>query len=275
MKSSIVKGTLSHTRFEPVVHSFKYKHTMLLVNLDDFKTKLKIPKLLKYNHWGLLSIRDSKYIDDSSKPINSKIHELFSDSLQDTEFTQCMLLTTPAVFGYSFNPVSFYFLINNFDQIIGCASEVHNTFGESHLYLLNPVKTDISNKAVFTHEKQLYVSPFIERSGQYSFELDISNDSISIKIKLTQNDKNVFTSQFSGITSPFTSVNLCKSIFRIFATVTMTEIRILAQAYTLFARKHLAFIRKPKPNPLTINAPSPGFIKKIARLINFFYGKKG
>ena len=274
MNSSIVEGVLSHTRFTPVVSSFKYNHTMLLFNLDELEKKKQIPKFLRYNQWGILSIKDSNYIDNSSNSISSKIHEIFSYGIQKTGFTKCMLLTTPAILGYSFNPVSFYFLINNFDQIIGCASEVHNTFGESHIYLLNPVKTDLSNKTVFTHEKQLYVSPFIERSGQYSFELNISNDLISITIKLTQNNEEVFTSQFSGITSPFTNVNLIKSFTKIFTTVIMTEIRILTQAYLLFTRKHLVFIKKPKPKPGTIKDHSSGFIKRISRLINFFYGNR-
>ena len=274
MNSSIIEGVLLQTRFEPVVRSFKYNHTMLLLNLEDLEKKQIIPKCLRYNQWGLLSIRDSNYVNTASISIRSKIHRIFSQGNKHTGFTKFMLLTTPAICGYSFNPVSFYFLINNFDQIIGCASEVHNTFGESHIYLLKPVKTDLLDRVVFNHGKELYVSPFIERSGQYQFELNISKDSLFIKIKLTQNSREVFTSQFSGIRSPFTNVNLLRSFTRIVATVIMTEFRILTQAYVLFRRKHLVFIGKPNPNPGTIESPSPGFINRIARIINVFYGSR-
>ncbi len=274
MISSIVNGVLSHKRLSPVVHSFKYKHTMLLINLDDIEPIQKLPNFFRYNRFGVLSIRDSHYIDNSSNSINSKILKIFGNEIRNSEVSKCMLLTTPAVFGYSFNPVSFYFLMNDFNQVIGCASEVRNTFGESHVYILHSSKQDLSKKTVFTHPKQLYVSPFIERSGGYRFELNITDNSIDVKIKLYQNNKKVFVSQFSGMPIPFTNVNLIKSSFRIFITVIMTEIRILIQAYILFVRKHLVFIRKPSPNTGTIESPAPGFIKKIARLIKFVYGEK-
>ena len=247
---------------------------MLLINLDDLAPIGKLPKLFRYNRFGILSISDAHYIDDSSKSINSKIHNIFDVRMGNSEFTKCILLTTPAIFGYSFNPVSFYFLMNNRDQIIGCASEVHNTFGESHVYILDSTKHDLLKRSVFTHPKQLYVSPFIERSGEYSFELNITDNFIDIKIKLLQMNKKVFTSEFAGIPIPLTNANLVKSFVRIFTTVIMTEIRILVQAYILFARKKLEFIRRPVPNTGTINSPSAGYIKKIASLISLLYGKK-
>ena len=275
MISSIVTGTLSHSRFSPVLHGFEYKHTMLMIDLAELESGKVMPKLFRYNHWGLLSIKDSQYLDKSSKAINTKIRSILNVGGQGTEIDRCVLLTTPAIFGYSFNPVSFYFGLNSLNQLIKCASEVHNTFGESHVYLLEPVTKGTSSSSLFTHSKQLYVSPFIQRSGQYTFQLSIDDHFVDVQIDLHQDHQKTFTTRFSGSCMPFTNANVVKSFMRIGTTVLMTEIRILLQAYLLFVRKRLIFIRKPDPNPGTESSSAPGFITRIAWFINLFYGNKG
>ena len=279
MISSIVNGTLSHSRFSPVLHGFEYKHTMLMIDLAELESGKVIPKLFRYNHWGLLSIQDSQYLDKSSKPINTKIRAILNVGAQDTAIVRYLLLTTPAIFAYSFNPVSFYFGLNRKNQVIKCASEVHNTFGESHVYVLEPVteasSSSSSSSSLFTHSKQLYVSPFIQRSGQYTFQFSIDDHLVDVQIDLHQDNQKNFTTRFSGSCIPFTNANIMKSFMRIGTTVLMTEIRILLQAYLLFVRKRLIFIRKPDPNPGTEGSPAPGFITRIARFINLFYGNKG
>ncbi len=274
MNSSIVAGKLTHSRILPVVHSFEYKHTMLLINLDDLGRDEKLTRFIRYNRRGILSIRDSHYIDHSANSINSKIQKIFSEVSEPLEHTQCFLLTTPAIFGYSFNPVSFYFLVNQHGQITLVASEVHNTFGESRIYLLRPSQKESSGHVAVNHPKQLHVSPFIETVGEYSFDFQVSNERVSITIRLFQRDKQMFSSHFSGIPLPVTNVNLLKSYSRIFTTVLMTEFRILLQAYILFARKRLIYIRKPIPKSGTVLSPSPSFIKKISHLIKSIAGDK-
>lgn len=47
------------------------------------------------------------------------------------------LITTPRIFGYAFNPVSFYFCYDNANALRVVLLEVNNTFGEKHLYALD------------------------------------------------------------------------------------------------------------------------------------------
>ena len=47
------------------------------------------------------------------------------------------LQTFPRLFGYLFNPVSFWYCQRG-DGAVGAIAEVNNTFGERHLYLLTP-----------------------------------------------------------------------------------------------------------------------------------------
>ena len=274
MDSSILQGVIVHSRFEPVFHSFKYKHAMLMVNLEELEQDLGLPRIFRYNQWGAISIRSSNYIDNSAYSIKSKIEKIFANELSELGSFQIMLLTTPEMFGYSFNPVSFYFLKNDFDQVVGCASEVHNTFGESHLYLLDLVKQEQKNKWIFTHGKELYVSPFIERAGYYEFEINLEERHLDIQINLYQRNRKIFLTRFTGTRSNFTSINLLRAFFRIFVTVFTTEVRILIQAYTLFVRKKLVFNRRPSPSVGTVKSPSPGFISRVAGVIGFLYGER-
>ena len=46
------------------------------------------------------------------------------------------LLTQCRVFGYVFNPVSFFFCYDGAEALAAIVAEVHNTFGETHCYVL-------------------------------------------------------------------------------------------------------------------------------------------
>ena len=96
------------------------------------------------------------------------------------------LITVPRILGHAFNPASF-FLERDGDSITGVRAEVHNTWGERHVYRLE----NRSDGAVYTSgaAKAFYVSPFLPMSGDYGFELREDGDGrLRIKIDLADNE---------------------------------------------------------------------------------------
>lgn len=94
-------------------------------------------------------------------------------------------MTAPRFFGYSFNPVSFWYIYNHDHQLKKMILEVNNTFGERRIYLLDgssppsPPRTPESEPSVpestkdrFTDiwMKDFHVSPFNSRKGAYSLK---------------------------------------------------------------------------------------------------------
>lgn len=81
------------------------------------------------------------------------------------------LHTFPKVFGYVFNPVSFWYFHDKAQQCRAVMCEVNNTFGERHFYLLTAPESQAPlNKGMLLHaRKEFHVSPFFPVSGRYEF----------------------------------------------------------------------------------------------------------
>ena len=63
--------------------------------------------------------------------------------------------------GYVFNPASFYLCRDRFGDLRVVIVEVHNTFGERHLYTLRARDRGIARPLADAMDKAFFVSPFI------------------------------------------------------------------------------------------------------------------
>ena len=88
---------------------------------------------------------------------------------EDTAGWRLTLVTNLRSLGYVFNPASFYLCRDGDGDLRLVIVEVHNTFGERHLYTLRRRPGDAAG-APFTAamDKAFFVSPFIDVDGRYS-----------------------------------------------------------------------------------------------------------
>jgi DUF1365 family protein len=112
-------------------------------------------------------------------------------NVDDDDWSYAYLVTAPRFLGYSFNPVSFWYIYDREYQLRKMILEVNNTFGERRIYLLNgtspstPPQTpdsthetdaapymSIGTKSRFTDlwMKDFHVSPFNSRKGSYALK---------------------------------------------------------------------------------------------------------
>ncbi len=79
-------------------------------------------------------------------------------------------MTMPRVLGYVFNPVSFWFCHDQQGRLRAVLCEVNNTFGETHTYVCaHPDHRPIEGNDVLVGQKDFHVSPFLARTGHYTF----------------------------------------------------------------------------------------------------------
>jgi len=122
--------------------------------------------------------------------------------LRDEDYPYAYFMTAPKFLGYSFNPVSFWYLYSAERKLSAMILEVNNTFDERHMYFLKPsedppeeishsyeesatiealpilkngtaqpMSTGLPRKPTrFTNSwtKEFHVSPFNSRNGTYS-----------------------------------------------------------------------------------------------------------
>jgi len=117
--------------------------------------------------------------------------------LDPAEYPLAYLVTTPAFFGYSFNPVSYYYLYSASRELKLVVLEVLNTFGEKHVYILradSPTNPPARKGYLFagTMEKIFHISSFNHRSGSYVIQVNdpIANpDDPSLDVHMAVYDK--------------------------------------------------------------------------------------
>jgi DUF1365 family protein len=199
---------------------------------------------------------------------------LTKQGVKDSEWSYAYLVTAPRFFGYSFNPASFWYIYNTDHQLTRMITEVNNTFGERHLYLLDgssptsPAQTPdgeelvpIPPKTTFADywTKEFHVSPFNSRKGggyaqkalnpfpspTYSPAIDIT-----ITLKSTKDHAKIVARLFSvGTAMKLDELGMAGALKFIAAWWTvgfLTVPRILKEAFVLYFRKGLRVWLRPE-----------------------------
>lgn len=204
MNSSLYKATVMHNRLKPKAHRFHYKVFMFYLDLDEIDTLCSKHFMLSRNRFNFFSFRDSEHLrlgdENSDAPKTTKQHIV--DYLHQNGFDyanhKIMLLTNLNVLGYNFNPVSFYFVLNEASEPQCAIAEVSNTFREMKPYFLG--KDCFKNgKFQLSAIKYFYVSPFIDHDATFEFNLETPLEKLNIRIDDSKNGERFFISTLTGL----------------------------------------------------------------------------
>ena len=155
MKSCLYRGSVWHTRTEPA-YSFHYSVWYLGLYLDELDLVERELRLLSRNRVNLTSFWDNDYL-------------ALQDGSVAASASDIQLITMPRFFGYVFNPVSFFLQRDEEQCLERVVAEVHNTWGERHVYDLG--RGGEGEEYVSETGKRLYVSPFMNADARYHFAL--------------------------------------------------------------------------------------------------------
>jgi DUF1365 family protein len=158
---------------------FKYAIFNLLVPLH------QIGSLESLNRFSFLSINSTDYLDGKTGDLFANAKEFIEENMGFVP-EKVWLQTLPRIFGYSFNPISFWFCYSS-HCLEGVLCEVNNTFGDRHFYYIK-FKGE-QPEAAHCLPKRFHVSPFFPISGTYTFEFVKTETVSDIKIKLTDKEK--------------------------------------------------------------------------------------
>ena len=174
--SRVVSGRVMHRRHLPRENRFVYPVFYLLVEMGELDRLHS--GLFGINRWRPLALHFKDYGD--GRDPRHWVSELLSDAGIEDCKGRLWLQTFPRVFGYLFNPVSFWYCGRTDGSIGAIIAEVNNTFGERHCYLLRPDGAGRFD-AVYA-DKRLYVSPFYPVSGGYRFRFNLDFDQPRVSI---------------------------------------------------------------------------------------------
>lgn len=251
-RSRIIRGEVAHWRGVPQEHSFAYPIFSFALDVDEL-TQLSIsPRLFGVDRRAVLSVFSRDYLAGEGT-LRAKVEMLLRGRGVSVSPARITLITMPRYFGYVFNPVSFFACFDGEDRVIGLITEVHNTFGEAHIYPL--VCEPSPMPVVWRFPKEFFVSPFFDTEGGYVVTLEKAGADLCIGVDLEKDQKRVFSATLAGTGEPLTRVSLLKLLWRYPVTTLLTMPRIHHQALNLFFKVGVCPFEKPRPtHPYTIRS---------------------
>lgn len=232
----IFNAKVMHKRLFPKQNSFSYGVYYLVLPLPAPSIPGRITRF---------DAKDLGYRDGSDPSIYAQ--SILKTYMPDQKVKDIMLITMPRVFGYVFNPVSFYMCFNEEKALNTVIVEVHNTFGEQHTYLCaHKDNAPIGADDWFEAEKVFHVSPFLERQGIYRFRFSLKEKKLGIWIDYFDKEKN--KQLITSLTGRLTLLNhsaLTKSFWS-HPLVTLKTILLIHWQALKLLKKGIPYIRKPK-----------------------------
>lgn len=247
-------GDVMHARTRPKRNVFHYPIFYLRLPLTQLNA-LAVPGL-SINQRGFCQILNRDHGPRDGSDLLTWTRKLL-DSHGLTEKTkdgEIVLQTMPRLFGYLFNPVSFYFCYDIEQHLRAVICEVSNTFGERHNYLV--AHTD--HRPIEAHDrlqaqKVFHVSPFFPVGGGYEFRFGgtplspiamINYNAPSTPDASSGTGRYGLRTWLKGDAEPLTTASLNKAMLR-FPLLTFGVIaRIHWQALRLWLNK-VTFFSKP------------------------------
>ncbi|KAL0062470.1 hypothetical protein AAF712_010682 [Marasmius tenuissimus] len=274
----ILWNQVTHSRLLPVesAHAFTYPTVALLVSLNSLESgalDLGYGRIFGYGgiHARLLGLRADPYLMISTGKlggIRGKLVALLEERgffREAEEFGDAWMLTMPSYLGFEgINPLTVYLCYKaGCDELWLVILEVHNTFGESHTYVLE----------VGTNEDPLQDSA---RAGYYTVSVRKTSFPPNAKTRKDGSPPprpaisvHLHTPSPSGpgplkLTAllrathsmPLTTQNIIRTLVRYPLTLLLSLPRILYHAWILHYKKHLDVFIRPEPFAVPVTPPT-------------------
>ena len=215
MNSHLLEGVVRHRRARPFVYALEQAVYYVALDLDELDEVDASLRLVSRGRRNVLSLRDGDHLDPPATDLPSDIQAHLRAEGMDPAAWQITLVTNLRVFGYVFNPASFFLCRDEAGDLRTVVVEVHNTHGERHLYTLRrDGEGPGAMELTASMDKDFYVSPFIEMVGRYTVRVRDEADRLRITINEDQEDSLLLHTSLDLARRPLTDRNVAWMLIR-------------------------------------------------------------
>ncbi len=182
MRSHLLEGNVTHRRTRPFTYRLDQAVYYFALDLGEIDQVARALRLVSRNRRNVLAFRDGDHLDPPAVDLAARIREHLRNEGVEPDGWRVTLVTNLRVFGYVFNPASFYLCRDAAGDLRVVIVEVHNTHGERHLYTLRTEQRGAWHVASMA--KDFYVSPFIEMEGRYAVR--VRDDAAGLRIAIDE-----------------------------------------------------------------------------------------
>jgi len=269
LTAGLLVGRMSHSRLVPRPHAFAYRLFMLRFDLAEVPRLDRALTLFGTRWWKPVRFDPGDFlaVPRAAGPPEARLAALraavlttLSEHGVRDRIGRIELVAHGRIFGYVFNPVSFFLCYGAADDGTGDAdpvaviADVHNTCGERHAYVLPAARAEGPGR--WHAKKVFHVSPFFTLDGTYRFALSFAAGAADVGIDLYRGGRPLFVSRLQLAREPLSDGALARALARFpFMTVRII-VAIHWEALRLW-RKGLSYHPKPAYDPAQARATRP------------------
>lgn len=229
LSSGLFECRVMHARLAPRAHRFLYRIFLFAIDLDELESLPRRLRLFSLGRRNIYSFRERDYlpVDEPLHPapaaaltapkqptmpaagLKSRVQAFAAHHGTDVTGGRVVLVTLPRVFGYLFNPVSFYFCYTRDGAPAAVIAEVTNTFREVKPYFLGAeTRSSSGHEFRLRVPKHFYVSPFSDVDVEFDFTLRAPQERLALQIDDFTDGARTLTTTLTGQRRELTSARL-------------------------------------------------------------------
>lgn len=245
--SCLYVGHVRHRRRGVAANTFRYRAYHVLLDVDELPRLDRELLGFGYNRPGVVGFRDRDHLGPGDAPVREKLDRWLRANGSALPDGPVRVLTNLRVLGHVFDPVSWWWCFQADGSVAFVVAEVHNTFGETHLYLFDQLATHRDGTMRASVEKRFHVSPFLPVAGlRYDVTLLPPGERALAHLDVMAGDDKRFDATQSGRYEPLTATRLAWRLLTHPFMTLRTILLIHGQAVRLWLER-APFHRKPAP----------------------------
>ena len=194
-QSKLAIGSVRHRRFLGKKNQFRYKAFMVLLDLSETEYVFNNFWFWSTNRLNVATFYRKNFLGSDNENLLQSVNEMLAQH-DKSKVETVFLLTNLSYYGYSINPISVYFCIQD-STVIHVILEVTNTpWGETKHYVLTPEKLKDDVYRV-NFDKQLHVSPFLSMDYLYKLRFKYNQEGVMLHLENWQEDQCHFDATLS------------------------------------------------------------------------------
>ena len=212
MRSHLLEGVVRHRRARPTTYELEHSVYYFAIDLDELDDVIDGLRLVSRGRGNVVSFRDGDHLSPPATDLPTELRTRLRSEGIDADGWSVTLVTSLRVLGYVFNPASFFLCHDDGGTLRIVVVEVHNTYGERHLYTLQRVGED--GPFVSAMDKAFFVSPFIEMDARYSVHVRDDEDGLRIAIAERQDGTPLLSTSLVLRRVPLNDRNVLRMLLR-------------------------------------------------------------